>query len=320
LDSRKILEKLLANWPAKIISLAGAIVLFLFYRINTFDERFFSIPLQINTPSGLTLAAPHPQNVRVTLRGETESIFTILEEDIRAIVEFKTEVTEGVIRAPVEIKRFGSSLNVEPLEIRVDPSEITFTLERQLEKSLSVVPNIKGQPAHGFELVQYNISPSSVKVNGPYSQLIKIDKLTAEQIDITERREDFSEKVKIILENPFLETSGVTAIDFHGIIREAVIIKTFKDIDIISIDLAPHFKLASELPKGSIKLQGKQNAIEKILPNQLRLVADCSAIDHYGDFILALQLDIPQGFVVLKYEPTELSLQIIHPSQEYITQ
>ena len=155
---------------------------------------------------------------------------------------------------------------------------------------------------------------------GPYSQLIKIDKLTAEQIDITERREDFSEKVKIILENPFFKTSGATAIDFHGIIREAVIIKTFEDVDIISIDLSPHFKLASELPKGSIKLQGKQTAIEELLPNQLRLVADCSAIEQYGDFILALQPDIPQGFVVLKYEPTELPLQIIHTSQEYLTQ
>ncbi len=318
--SRKILEKLFANWPAKIISLAGAIVLFLFYRINTFDERFFSIPLQINTPSGLTLAASYPKNVRVTLRGKTESIFTILEEDIRAVVEFKGEVTEGVIRAPVEIKRFGSSLNVEPLEIRVDPTEITFTLERKLEKSLSVVPNIKGQPAHGFELVQYNISPSSVKVTGPYSQLMKIDKLTVEQIDITERREDFSEKVKIILDNPFFETSGVTAIDFHGLIREAVIIKTFRDVDIISIDLAPRFKLASEPPKGSIKLQGKQNAIEELLPNQLRMVADCSEIEDYGDYNLSLQPDIPPGFVVLKYEPTELLFRIIHPSQEHITQ
>ncbi|MBA7536845.1 hypothetical protein ES705_29110 [subsurface metagenome] len=209
---------------------------------------------------------------------------------------------------------------MEPLEIKVDPSEITFTLERQLEKSLSVVPTIKGQPVHGFELVQYNISPNSVKVTGPYSQLINIDKLTTEQIDVTERREDFSEKVKIILENPFLETSGVTAIDFHGIIREAVIIKTFENVDIISIDLAPHFRLSSGLPKGSIKLQGKQNAIEKLLPNQLRLVADCSAIEDYGDYILSLQPDIPQGFMVLKYEPTELTLQIIHPSQEYITQ
>ena len=38
---KKLTEKLLENWPAKIVCLALALLLFLFYRMSTLDERFF---------------------------------------------------------------------------------------------------------------------------------------------------------------------------------------------------------------------------------------------------------------------------------------
>ena len=63
------LSRLLAHWPAKVISLAAATLLFFFYRYSSLEERTLSIPLKLNLPPGLAVATPYPRYVRVTLRG-----------------------------------------------------------------------------------------------------------------------------------------------------------------------------------------------------------------------------------------------------------
>ena len=103
---------------------------------------------------------------------------------------------------------------------------------------------------------------------------------------------------------------------FRGILREAVIIKTFEDVDIISIDLSPDLRLAEPLPKGSIRIQGNQRAIEALPPEQLRLIIDCGEIEKPGPETVYPQPDIPPEFVVLKFAPQELDLTFILSGME----
>ncbi len=96
-----------------------------------------------------------------------------------------------------------------------------------------------------------------------------------------------------------------------GIIREAVIIKVFVSINIISIDLSPQLKLDSRLARWLLKLQGSQVAIEGINPRSLRLIIDLGYVTEPGTLVLYPKPDIPPGFVVLKYQPRELRLTFL---------
>ena len=53
----------------KVICLTAAVILLLFHRVTTLTERFFSVPLDVSTPSGLAVASAFPKTVRITLRG-----------------------------------------------------------------------------------------------------------------------------------------------------------------------------------------------------------------------------------------------------------
>ncbi len=308
MNLKGIQNALFANWPAKIISLTAAVVLSMFYRINSMEERFFSVPLSLEPPQGLALADPYPKSVRITLRGDADSIFSVLEEDIEVFADFGKFKSEGKYRISLHVDRKGSALNIEPLEIRVEPAEIKVTLEQKLEKSLEIVPSIKGNPAHGYELVQYSVTPNMVEIAGPRSKVQRINSLTVEDIDLTGRTEDFLVTVRIIQDNSLIQFPKGAAVEFRGVIRAAEIIKTFEPIDIISLDLSPKLRLADPLPEGSIKLQGSQVSVESMDPGQLRLVLDCSAITDPGEYLLNPVPDIPAGYVVLKYEPQELLL------------
>ena len=80
-----ILER---NWPAKIISVVAAIMLFLFYRATSLEERFFSVPLNVIVNESYAVASEVPKSVKVTLRGSEENIFLILEDDIEVYADF----------------------------------------------------------------------------------------------------------------------------------------------------------------------------------------------------------------------------------------
>ena len=143
-----------------------------------------------------------------------------------------------------------------------------------------------------------------------------VETVELEEIDLEGRTEDFTEQLAILEENPLLEYPREGTVLFRGIVREAVIIKTFEDVAIISIDLSPDLRLAEPLPKGSIRIQGNQRAIEALLPEKLRLVIDCGQIEKPGPERLYPQPDIPPEFVVLKFEPQELDLTFVLSGME----
>ena len=68
---------------------------------------------------------------------------------------------------------------------------------------------------------------------------------------------------------------------------------------------------AEPLPRGSLRVQGRQALIEALGPGQLRLVLDCSRITRPGRVRLRPQPDTPPEIVVLKFEPQELELTIL---------
>ena len=103
MSGKGLVRRLMSDLPVKVICLTAAVILFLFHRVNTMTERFFSVPLEVSVPPGLAIASAYPKTVRITLRGTEESISPILEEDIEATADLQAHKSPGVFRSPVRI-------------------------------------------------------------------------------------------------------------------------------------------------------------------------------------------------------------------------
>jgi YbbR domain-containing protein len=207
------------KWPVKILSLAAAIIIFVFYRMNTLETRFFTVPLIIETSETLIPASSFSGSVRVSLRGEADGIQPILEEDIEAYIDIGRYVNEGNYRVPVQIRKKGSALGVEPLEITVLPVEIPLLLEQKVTKNVSVFPVFTGTVAHGFELTYQSLIPGSVVAEGPRSFLENHIEFITETINLDRRYDDFSVMVNIINDNPLISIQGNRILEFRGAIN-----------------------------------------------------------------------------------------------------
>ena len=240
---RRLARVLLADLPVKVICLTAAVILLLFHRVTTLTERFFSVPLAVSTPSGLAVASAYPKTVRITLRGAEESIFPILEEDVEANVNLDAHRSAGVYRAEVKVSRKGTAQNIEPLEINVEPQEINFTLEPLTERRVSVVPDLRGSPAYGYELVQSVVSPSNVVIRGAKSRVQGVTALPTEEIDLTGRTSSFASKVKLILPNALVRIAGDASADFRATIQESMVMHQLDSVQVVPMDLSAHLAL-----------------------------------------------------------------------------
>lgn len=307
---RRITRALLSDLPVKVICLTAAVILFLFHRVNTLTERFFSVPLEVTTPSGLAIANAYPKSVRITLRGAEEAIYPILEEDVDAEANLENRKSPGVYRAQVRITRKGTAANVEPLEIKVDPQEIAFTLEPAAERRVSVQPDLRGAPAYGFEVSQSSVTPLTVMVRGARSRVQALASLPTEPIDLTGRTESFATRAKVLAPSALVRIVGDASVDFHATISEATAARIFEGVPMESANLSSHLMLRSPLPLGTVQLQGPQLALDAVRPDNVKLLLDFSTLRKAGQYTAHPRPDAPAGFLVLDWSPRDVTVEL----------
>lgn len=303
-----LVTRVFRNWPAKILSVAAALLLLVFHDITRLEERFLTIPLEVVLNEELMPAAPYPTEVRVRLRGDSEEVFRVAETDLRAYVELRTVTAEGDFRVPVRIERAVGTDST--IEIQVDPDSISLVLEEKLLKSVVVEPSTSGFLPAGYDLVQTIMTPSSVELEGPRSRVEPIESVTTEDIDLSTRREDFTERVRIARPDPLVQFPGGDIVEVRGIVEELVVLQTFEPIEILVTGLDQALRLGQDLPTGLIRVQVRQIDLESLDPGELQLRVDASRVREVGSIRLPVQPVVPPGYVVLRYEPTSVVLLI----------
>ncbi|MFP4534746.1 MAG: YbbR-like domain-containing protein [Spirochaetaceae bacterium] len=304
------LKRLLRNWPAKVLSFVAALMLLIFHNITSLEERFFSVPLELRLSEGLVPASDYPRQVQVRLRGDSEEIFRVVEENILAFADFREETTEGEYRAAVRIAETEATARIDPLEINVEPPEISVVLEEKLIRSIEVEPTLSGFPPSGFELTNYQMNPSTVQVEGPESIVRNLEGLSTEEIDLAGKREDFIERVRIVRPDELIQFPGGNVVEFRGIIEESVVLNTFEPVEVVVLGLDPELELVTSLPNGLVRVQATQRALDQTSGRDVQLTVDASTIEAPGSYELRVVPQVPRGFVVLRFEPGTVRIRV----------
>ena len=307
----KLLNRLIDNWPAKVLSLAIAILLSMFHQISVLEERYFSVPLQIETSGDLLPSGPYPKMVRLTLKGEANSLYPIQESDIEAYADLTKYDSPGLYRVPIKIRKKGTAVGIDTLEIQVDPLEVMVPIDHSFAKVVPITPSFRGYLESGYELSSYTLEPSQVTLYGPVNIINGINDVTTDYIELTGRKESFSVVTKIINRDSLVKIQGSLSVTFSANIQQAIVIKTFDKLPIIVSGLHDDFLARPQINFGTVKIQGSQIDLDSYTPDSSLLSVDCSDIDHEGTYLLPLIVTVPKNFQVLRYEPLEIPVEIV---------
>jgi len=146
-------------------------------------ERTIRAPIEyVHVPDGLAITGDASDNVLVHVRGAESQIGLITACDVRAVIDLAGAhpMTKGTLalRTDQIVVPFGVEV------LRVDPSEVTATLEPTGAAMVRVVPDINGSPTPGFVVGSVKVDPEAVEVIGPESQLRQLDHATTSRVSI----------------------------------------------------------------------------------------------------------------------------------------
>jgi YbbR domain-containing protein len=309
--NKGLFKRLLANWPVKVLSLAAALLLFFFYRLNRLEDRYISVPLAVSMNDDYVLASQSPRSVRLTLRGESNALSSIQEDDVRASLDLSTYRAEGQYRAPVQVERKGTALGVDPLEIRTDPADVIVSMERRVTRVVPVTPSFKGFLEPGYELLSFDLTPSQIEVSGPASAVARVGDVQTDFIELAGRNSDFEVKTRVIKKESLVSITGPDSVNFRAVVQRSLAIRSFQGIAVSAEGLPGNLSLAQALPAGSLRIRSSTTDITGFAPAQGILFVDLSSLRKPGSYQVKVQSRAPDGFTIEYYEPQTIQITVV---------
>jgi len=315
---RGFLARAVENWPAKVLSLALAIFLLIYHRMSLLETRVFFTPIVIEQLNAMMPSNSYPRIVKVSLKGEGQNLNSILEEDIETYVNLKDINASGTYKVPVLWRKKGTAEGVEPLQISVDPMEITFSLDHKISKFVPVAVNFTGQVESGYNMNSYSIEPNQIVVEGPATLMGGLSELQTELIDLTGRRSDFSLTASILHTDPLIVIRGEGTVIFSASVSQIILVRNISNVPITVIGLDEQFIGEPVVRTANVHIEGNDsNTVETFRPTSGFLRIDCSQISESGEYVLNVLVQTVAGLSI-RVEPREVRIHIspVPPEEE----
>lgn len=302
-ERKGLLERAFERWPAKVLSVAAAVMLFFLNRMSSLDQRFFTVPLEVRGSERFMPVTDFARTVRVTLRGDATALSFVDSKDIVAYVDLSQTVEEGEASFPVGYQRLRTALEADPLEVAVSPKSLRLKLESAETRVVSISPRFLGSPESGYERVDHQVSPPSAEIRGPRSLVAKIAEVYTAPVDLTGLKEDSSSRVALESPSPLVSLTNSSAVLISVTVKQAAAQKTFPSVPIMAKGLSARLALDGPLPEGLLKIQGLRAATEAFSLSADTFSVDLSSYAAPGAYTVPVVADVPADLIVVSREP-----------------
>jgi len=310
MSPRKFFARAVENWPAKVLSLALSMVLLIYHRMSLLETRVFYTPVVVEQLNAMMPSNSYPRIIKVSLKGESQDLNAILEEDIEAYVNLRDIKTQGTYTVAVQLRKKGTAQGVEPLQISLDPMEITFSLDLKISKFVPIAVNFIGQVEAGYNMNSYSIDPNQVVVEGPAAIMANISELYTDYIDLSAHRSDFSVSAPILHNDPLIVIRGDGYVNFSASISQIIAVRNISGVPINITGLNEEFTGELEIANVNLRIEGyDRDLVESFVPPAGFIKVDCSQIIEDGDYVLRILSGTVTG-LSFRVEPREVRIQI----------
>ncbi len=299
----------LDNFGYKVISIALAVILWIFVVVEKQPEIGFIVPITFrHVPRNMTLAdSMRNYEVEVRAKGPQALINNLSSRQFTLELNLSQSRSGDIyftllpqdIKAPRGIR-----------VIRVLPSQLKVTLEPLLGRVVPIEPVILGATADGYELRQINVFPPNVKIQGPRSKVEGLRTIRTTPLNITGLSKSITQKVDLVLSEN-VELVDAAEIEVRAIIREKNERKIFYNIP---IQVTPPTRGAAIEPKYvTATLVGPISTIRNLKLEQIVVSVNLQQLKPDEDEV-QIQVELPEQVSLTKLDPR--SVKIVNRGEE----
>lgn len=293
---RTTIDRLIRNWPYKLICIALAVMIYGFHQYTTMGDKSLTLPLTVRGSDQLTVLSPLPEGIGVIVRGSLEGISLLGPSDLSAYIDLSGYTEPGEVSVPIQIELSAQAQVIEPLEITVPfkNNPLRLKLDRKISRVVPVKPVLVGTPASGYEVREVSVIPTQVRVNGPETVLNALESIETESIALDGKSGRFSLKTRLMPAGQSLSVEGDQEVSVDVRIL-AVPASKAVSLPIAYANLRKDLIITSSKQTLNITVRGSQSDVTAFVPDANMATVDCSSISEGGSYELPVRLNLPSN-------------------------
>ncbi|ADL08690.1 CdaR family protein [Thermosediminibacter oceani] len=255
---------------------------------------------------GFAAKTPGASPQAVLVRGPR----TLVNSLKKAVVEVDVTGKNGVVTATLPVRVVDAKDNeLRGVTFRPDTVEVTVPIVPV--STVTVKPDVRGQPLEGFAVRDVRVEPSVVIITGSSGTLRDIREIPTKPVNISGL--DKSVAVDTELQMP----GGVMPFDENmNKVRVVVDIEkvtsgvlSFTSSDINFRNLGEGLKAVPEEGEFMLTVRGPESIIEKVDKNIVKIYADASGLGE-GEYYLRIKAEAPEPYRIVRIEPENVRVTI----------
>ncbi|MGH9943146.1 MAG: CdaR family protein, partial [Pyrinomonadaceae bacterium] len=237
--------------------------------------RLRNVPLIFAHSPEMEISNDPREQVEVTLRGSRRALDALKSGGL--VVTFDAggfQPGDRMVRLTPQNVELGlpDEVSADGVTVeRIEPSTIPLRLERRVEREVEVKPRLEGKVAAGYEIVEIQAAPASIRVRGPENRVNSLTHALTETISIEDKTQSFSvEHAAIDIPDQKLVPSDAV-VDVRVKIEEERIERTLAGVAVRPADArAGEARPAS----ATVTVRGPRSLVGQLRPEDLTLVLD----------------------------------------------
>lgn len=196
----------------KIAAVALAITLWMWVIARGNTDMSINAPLEFrHIPEGLQVVkAETASSVSLGLRGHDRLMKNLSADPPKIILDLegfakgshRVDISKDDVRVPAFVR-----------VVNIYPSSVNVSLAEAARKSVTVKPDLVGEPEKGYMVVRMKVVPGSVKVKGPGPELAKLELLKTKPIDISGASETIRREADVSAPRGFEPEPGTVKVE-----------------------------------------------------------------------------------------------------------
>lgn len=183
---RITLRAITQNWQLKVAALALAVLLWVVVSAEQVTTQWIPVPVRVapRNPEYVVTGGPIPLEVEVRFAGPGRELWELaIDRPVLVLPLNEVDEENQVFVLDPRMVRIPNGLSVTPLDVR--PSSVRVLTQRVVSRDLPVRVRIARRSQERFVVLDTpQVTPMTVRVSGPASQVTRMDAVVTEPVDL----------------------------------------------------------------------------------------------------------------------------------------
>jgi YbbR-like protein len=292
------------NLPLKLLSLLISFSLWFFVNFGERDtEESLKIPLELrNIPAHLVITSPRVDFIDLRVSGPR----TLLGRIDRNRLSIGLDLG-GVRSGPAVFRVDTESLSLPRgvKVVRLNPAQVTLELDRLAHKSVPVRIRLGGKPPLDLQVAETKVSPETVQVTGPASDLEDVHAVNTEPIDVSNAAPGTIEREVALEPAGDYVSFSANRVAAQVRIEEVLVTREFKHVPIAVHNAAHQYRVTPDQLR--LTVRGPKRLLDDLELDHGAVYIDAQA-EGIGEHSVKPNVELPSGVELVSADPGKVQL------------